>query len=451
MTGIPMTDGKPWKHILRFAVPVLLGALLQQLYNTVDTIIVGNFAGEKSLSAVGTTGTLIYFLLTLAFGFSAGNGVLVAQHFGAKEERKVKTVSANGIIFLMILGLFVTIIGVTGARPAFVHFVKVPTEILDSSLLYFRIFCVGLIFQYGYNSFSSILRAVGDSSSTLFFLLISSVLNIFLDLFFVAVLKMDVAGAAIATVISQAVSFFAALIYMYKKYHLFRFKKEDFKIDTDAIIKTIKIGFPISFQQIVVSLGLTTIQRAVNSFGQVMTASFTVGQRIEMYINIPCTSLQTTLATFAGQNFGAGRMDRVKKGTHQTLLISVGFTLIISAIIWIFTNQIISLFGISAQAAIYCNSHLKTIALINIILSAYIPLFGLYQGMGHTKFLMLVSLCALGTRILVTYLFKDTAFFGYSIIWWNGLFGFGMGGTLTWSYYSFIMKSEKCKMLVVRS
>ena len=435
MNGKSMTEGSPWKHVIRFALPVLLGAVLQQLYNTVDTIIVGRFAGEQSLSAVGTTGTLTYFLLTLAIGFSAGNGVLVAQHFGAKNEEKLRTTAANGISFLMVLGLAVTVIGIVFARPAFEHFVNVPSEILNPTVSYFRIYCAGLIFQYGYNIFSAILRGVGDSASTLYFLLVSSVLNIILDLVFVAGLKMDVEGAAYATVLSQIVSFAAALIYMYKKYPFFRFKKCDFKFDSEAVSKTIKIGFPICFQQIVVSLGLTAIQRAVNGFGQVMTASFTVGQRIEMYINIPCNAFMTTLATYTGQNLGAGKMDRIKKGAFQTLLISLIFTLIISALIWIFADQIISLFGLSEQAAIYCNAHLKTIALINIILSAYIPLFGLYQGMGHTKFLMLVSCCALGTRILVTYLFKDTGFFGYSIIWWNGMFGFSVGCIVTWLYY----------------
>ncbi len=440
-----MTEGTPWKHVLLFAFPVLLGSLLQQLYNTVDAIIVGKFAGESSLSAVGTTGTLSYFLLTLAIGFGVGNGVLVSQHFGAKDEKMVRKVSANGISFMLVLGVFVTIVGILFSRLAFSVFVDVPPEILNATLLYFRIYCVGLVFQYGYNIFSSILRAVGDSTSTLCFLLISSVLNIGLDLLFVAVWKMDVAGAAIATVISQIVSFFAAFFYMRVRYPVFRFSAHDFKYDSDPIIKTVKIGFPICFQQMVVSLGLTAIQRAVNGFGQVMTASFTVGQRVEMYINLPCSSFQTTLATFAGQNYGAGRMERVRTGTKQTVLISIVFTMLISSLIWIFTDRIISLFGISDQAAVYCASHLRTVALINIILSAYVPLFGLYQGLGHTKFLMLVSLCALGTRILVTYLFKDTAFFGRSIIWWNGLFGFGMGFLVTWTYY-FSRRWERRKM-----
>lgn len=430
-----MTEGTIWKEVVLFALPVLLGSLLQQLYNTVDTIIVGRFASELSLSAVGTTGTLAYFFVTLAIGFGAGNGVLVAQHFGAKNEERVKIVAANGISFLLGLGLVASLVGIVGAPFAFKYMVNVPEEILSQTISYFRIFCAGMIFQYGYNIFSSILRGVGDSASTLYFLLVSSVLNIFLDLLFVAVLKMDVNGAAIATVISQAVSFVAALVYMYKKYPVFRFRRHDFKFDAEAIRGTIKIGFPISFQQIVVSLGLTAIQRAVNGFGQVMTASFTVGQRMEMYINIPCGAFQTTLATFAGQNYGAGKMDRVRKGTRQTVNISVFFTLVISALIWIFTDQIIGLFGLSQQAAVFCRSHLQTIAFINIILSAYVPLFGLYQGLGHTTFLMLVSICALGTRILVTYLFKDTGFFGYSIIWWNGLFGFGVGCAVTWGYY----------------
>ena len=435
MNGKSMTEGTPWIHILKFSLPVLLGSLLQQLYNTADTIIVGNFAGQDSLSAVGTTGTLVYFLLTLAIGFSAGNGVLVAQAFGAKNEAKVRSVAANGIVFLLVLGLISTIIGIVLAGPAFKYFVAVPDSILDKTVVYFRIYCVGLIFQYGYNIFSSILRGLGDSAATLYLLLISSVLNIILDFLFVAVWHMDVSGAAIATVISQAVSFVAAYFYMTRKYPVFRFKPEDFKYNQEAIIGTVKIGFPISFQQIIVSLGLTFIQRAANSFGETMTAAFTVGQRMEMYINIPCNSFMTTLATFTGQNYGAKRMDRVKKGLWQTLLISLIFTLVISVLLWCFSSQISGFFHINADAMEYSNAYLKTIAIVNIILSLYIPVFGLYQGTGHSAFLMFIPICALGTRILVTYLFKDSSVFGYSIIWWNGLFGFSVGAIVTWIYY----------------
>ena len=430
-----MTEGAPWRHIVRFALPVLAGSLLQQLYNTVDAIVVGNFSGEAALSAVGTTGSFAFLFLAIAMGFSAGNGVVVAQHYGAGDQAQVRENASTGILFLMVLGVVFAALGIAVARPAFTHLVNVPESYLELTLQYFRIYAAGLIFQYGYNIFSSILRAVGDSAATLYFLLIASVLNIVLDLLFVAAFHWGVVGAAAATVIAQAASFVAAYVYMTRKYPIFRFAPGDYRWSVPHIKKTVTIGFPISLQLVIVSVGLTLIQRAVNGFGQAMTASFTVGNRIEMYLNLPCNAFQTTLATYTGQNIGAGRLDRVKTGVRQTIAISLGLTLIISGAVWLLAGGIITLFGLSDQAAVYCLAHLRTVALVNIILSLYVPLFGVFQGASHSGFPAIVATCALTTRVLVTYLLKDSSFLGYRIIWWNGLFGFGMGFTVSWTYY----------------
>ena len=435
MNGKSMLDGQPWRHIIRFALPVLLGSLLQQLYNTVDTIIVGRFSGEEALSAVGTTGTLAFFFLAIAIGFSAGNGVVIAQRYGAGDEEGVRRNASAGILFLMILGTVSAVLGIVLARPAFKSFIAVPEEILQLTIQYFMIYAVGLIFQYGYNSLSSILRAIGDSSATLYFLLISSVVNVILDLLFVAVFKWGVVGSALATDIAQLGSLIAAYIYMRSKYPIFVFKLSEYKLDREAVGNTVRIGMPISLQLVIVSVGLTFIQRAVNEFGKVMTASFTVGNRIEQYINLPCNALQTTLATYTGQNIGANRLDRVKQGAKQTVLISFVSTIVISSLIWIFADQIAGLFGLGEASLVYCLPHIRTVALINIVLSMYIPLFGLYQGMGHSGFPTIVATCALGVRVLVTYLVRYSSFIGYQIVWWNGLFGFGIGFIITWSFY----------------
>ena len=430
-----MTEGSPWKHIIKFALPVLAGALLQQLYNTVDTIVVGNFSGEAALSAVGTTGSFTFLFLALATGFSAGNGVLVAQHYGAGEEEQVRANASTGILLLLGMGILSAVAGLLVSRPAYTYLVAVPDDILELTLQYFRIYAAGLIFQFGYNIFSSILRAVGDSAATLYFLLIASVSNIVLDLFFVAGLHMGVVGAALATDIAQAGSFAAAYLYMVRKYPVFRFGFREFIWDLKLAGRTLATGFPIALQLIIVSFGLTFIQRAVNGFGQAMTASFTVGQRIEMYMNLPCNAFQTTLATYTGQNIGAGKMDRVKKGARQALCMSLGFTVCISALVWLLAGGITGIFGLSDQAAVYCNAHLKTIALINIVLSMYIPLFGVFQGASHGEAPTFVATGALSMRVLTTYLFRYSSFFGHTIIWWNGLFGFGTGFLITWTYY----------------
>ena len=430
-----MTEGAPWRLILRFVLPVLAGALLQQLYNTVDAIVVGNFSGEAALSAVGTTGSLTFMFLAVAMGLSAGNGVIVAQFYGAGDQKQVRNNAAAGILFLMLLGVGASLLGILVVRPAFVYIVNVQESYMELTLIYFRIYAIGLVFQFGYNIFASVLRAVGDSAATLYFLLITSILNIVLDLIFVAWFHWGVAGAAAATVISQVVSFLAAYLYMTRKYPVFRFTFRDYRWDGKMIAATVRVGFPITLQMVVASMGMTLIQRAVNGFGQAMTASFTVGQRIEMYLNLPCSSFQTALATYTGQNIGARKLERVRIGVRQTMLITLLMASVISGVVWVLADQIIILFGLSDQAAEYCLQHLRAVAIFNIILNSYFPLFGVFQGANHSGVPAVVATGALSTRVLVTYLFRNGPLFGFRIIWWNGLFGFGVGFLIAWSYY----------------
>ena len=430
-----MTTGTPWVHILRFALPVLASSLLQQLYQTVDTIIVGRYAGEASLAAVGTTGSIFFFFLAVAIGLSGGNGVVVAQFYGAGDEKNVRRAASTGMIFMLILGVIITLFSLVLARPLFTHVVSVPGSFLHLTLLYFRWIAAGIIFICGYNIVSSILRAVGDSAASMYFLLITSVVNVVLDYLFVAVFHWGVTGAAVATVISQIAAFVSAYVYMTVRYPLFRFKIRDFTWDSSLAKHTVRIGFPIALQMMLISIGLTFIQRAVNSFGQTMTASFTVGHRIELYMNMPATAFHTTMATYTGQNIGAGKPSRVKKGVRQTFVLCLGMTLIISAAVWFSADRIIGLFGLTSQAAVYCTEHLHAIALINIILSLYIPLFGVFQGTNHALVPALVAVFAWAVRIAVIFIFKGGDVMGYSIVWWNGAFGFTLGCIITWTYY----------------
>ena len=435
MKDLRMTEGTPWKHTLRFAMPVLAGSILQQLYNTVDTIVAGRFAGQSALAAVGTTGAFSFLFLSLALGFSAGAGVIVAQRYGAKDMEGVRRAASTGILMLLGMGILTTIIAMVLARPAFVHFINVPTEILGMSMTYFLIFAGGLIFQFAYNIFSSLLRAVGDSAATLYFLLISSVVNVILDILFVAVFRWGVAGTAIATVISQIASAVTAYAYMTKKYPIFRFKLKDYTWSGQIAKQTLKIGFPIALQTAVVSIGLTFIQRAVNDFGETMTASYTVAMRIEMYLNLPGNAFQTTLATYTGQNIGAGRIDRVKKGLWQTFGFSFGITLVIALLIRLFTGSIVHVFGLNDAAAALCTQHLRATAFINLLLNAYFLVFGVFQGSNHVVPPAIIAFLVLGIRVAATFALRYSSLFGQTIIWWNGLFGFGVGFIVTWSYY----------------
>ncbi|MBQ2038641.1 MAG: MATE family efflux transporter [Thermoguttaceae bacterium] len=379
--GRAMTAGAPWRHILRFAFPVLAGSLLQHLYSLVDQIIVGNFAGQDALAAIGTTVTFTLFFLALAIGFSAGSGVLVSQFYGAQDDANVRSASSVGVLLLLGFGAVSTGVGILVARPAFDYFVDAPDEILDLTVKYFTVYMYGLIFQFGFNIFAANLRAVGDSASTLYFLVVSSIVNIVLDLLFVGQFRWGVVGAAAATDVAQAVSCAVAYVYMIRRYPIFHIRLREYRWDWRVAQRIVELGFPIALHMVVIAVGTTVIQRAVNGYGKIMTASFAVGRQLELFLNFPSHALQTTLATFTGQNVGAKRLDRVKLGGRQTTVISITFTVFISIFLWIFAPQIVNFFGLDAEAGGYCTRHVRAITVINIVLCSYLPLFGLFQGM----------------------------------------------------------------------
>lgn len=435
MTERKMTSGTPWKQILIFSLPVFIGLLLQQLYNTVDTIIVGNYASEAALSAVGTTGSLTFLFLAVANGFSTGAGVLTSQYYGAGRYEEMRKAGGVSVSLLIVMGAVATILGLIAGRTALTYLLAVPENFRDIAVTYFLVYCLGLIFQFGYNIVAALLRSVGDSKASMYFLLIASIVNIGLDLLFVAVFKMGAAGAAIATDISQALSCIAAFIYMYRKYPVFRFGREDFRLDGEIISQIARMGFPVTLQQMIAAFGILFIQRAVNGYGQTMTASFTVGSRIELYAQMPLNSFYMALATYVGQNIGAGNLDRVRKGARQTMLLSFIVTIIIAGLILVYSEQLIRLFGISDQAAELCRQHLKVTVMAFVLQSVYLPLFGVFQGAGDGFAITRTAAVALGIRVLTTYTLCYLPLFGYRIVWWNMMFGFIGGFIITWVHY----------------
>lgn len=324
-----LTRGTPWKLILQFALPIMAGNLLQQLYNTADTIIVGNFNGQQALSAVGACASLTVLFTALAIGFSIGAGVLISQYFGAAREQELRQYAATSIVLMLAMGLLMSLIGVVSARFLLERALGTPEALLPLTLLYFRIYAAGLVFQFGYNIAAALLRALGDSKATLYFLLVSSILNVALDLAFVAGLGMGVAGAAIATVISQIASCVIGFAYMHRKYTLLRFSLRELRLDVKTAGRILHVGAPMAIQQSIVSCGFLFLQRLVNLYGESMIASYTVASRMENILLIPILGVQNTMATFAGQNMGAQRPDRVAKGLGQGVLVSLSMTLVL--------------------------------------------------------------------------------------------------------------------------
>ncbi len=432
-----MTQGSPWKGICLFMIPVFAGLFLQQLYHTVGTIIVGNYVGELPLAAVGSVGCVLMLFLAIANGFSAGAGIIVAQAFGAKDHEQMRLSASTSLILQAILCLICLIVSFAIGVPILHSLMGLDGEILELAKIYFWICAAGFPFLFGYNIVSGILRGVGDSAATLYFLLIASVINIGLNYLFVALMGWGVSGSALAMVIAQTCSFAAAWIYMRRKYPDFRFSFREYRYDHEMAKRILKTGYPMALQQIIVSFGFILIQRAVVSYGQAMIASYTVAQRLECYLFMAASAFQITMATFTGQNVGAKEPKRIRQGTKQMVIMSFTITVIIISAFLFFEKDIIRWFGLSDTAFDYCFDHLKVTAYANLLLAVYFPVFGVYQGTNHAIVPTFTAMSVLFIRVLSVYTLCDIPEMDYRIIWYNQPIGFAMGVIITWTYYRF--------------
>lgn len=443
---LDLTQGTPWKGALRFALPLLLGNLLQQLYNTADTIIVGNYVSDHALSAVGSCTSLTMLFTALALGFSIGAGVLAAQYYGAQKLGEVRRIAATSVVLFLTLGAVMSVLGAVLTRPLLAGLLQTPETLLEMAVTYFMIYAAGLIFQFGYNIAAALLRAIGDSKATLYFLLASSLLNVVLDLLLVAVVKLGVAGAAIATVFSQLLSCVLSFWYMHRKYEFLRFSVRQLRFEPALAGRVLAVGAPMAVQQSVVSCGFMFMQRLVNSCGEDMVASFTVGSRIENYLILPTLSFQSTMATYTGQNIGARQPERVSRGLQQVIGLAICITLPLSAAAYFLAPQIISLFAISGQAAAYCAQHLHLAACAVLVFAVYFPCNGLLQGAGEGLYATACAALALGVRVALAYLLIKTALFGVAAIWWSQLLAWVV--TLIFCYCHYFRGTWKTRSLV---
>ena len=283
--------------------------------------------------------------LALANGFSAGACVLIAQHFGAGEEEEMRHQASSALLLMLGMGVVATAVGICISRFALKHILATPDSLLSMADTYFKIYAAGLIFQFGYNIAAAILRGIGDSRATLYFLLVASAVNVVLDILFVCSFKMGVAGAAIATDIAQAASCAAAFLYMVRKYPLFHWEWNEFTFEWVLVKRLLKSGFPMALQQFIVSVGFVFIQLAVNSYGEAMTAAFTVAQKMETYMILPANALMTTQGTYTGQNIGAGYTDRVITGARHTVILSEVISIFILVVAFVLPSRMVTAFG----------------------------------------------------------------------------------------------------------
>ena len=323
MKARDMTVGNPYKNILLFSIPVLLGSLFQQFYNLVDTIIVGRTLGPEALAAVGSSGSIVFFVFGFSGGITQGFGVTIAQTFGARQYDRLKHLVATAIMMTLVVSLALSIPALTFCRH-FLRMMSTPQDIIDSADSYLRVMFAGIIFCMSYNVAASILRAIGDSKSPLYFLIISSFLNIGLDLLFILVFKLGVAGAAYATVLAQGVAAVLCFSYIFRNYDFLKIRKQDFYFDAFAIRRMLKIGIPMAINSSVTALGMMILQSGINQFGATVVASYTASNKVEMLISQPMMALGTTMSTYCGQNMGARKNERIYKGIRNGMVIAVG-------------------------------------------------------------------------------------------------------------------------------
>lgn len=341
---VDLLNGVVWQQILIFFFPVFFGTIFQQLYNTVDAIVVGNFVGKEALGAVGgSTGTLTNLLVGFLVGLSSGATVVIAQFYGNRETERVPVTVSTSMVMSIVFGLILTVFGYIFA-PQLLHLLNVPDDIFAYSVTYLRIFFIGLIPTLIYNTGSGVLRAVGDSKRPLYFLIAACITNIVLDLLFVAGMNMGVAGAAIATVIAQIVSCVLTLYVLYRTEDCYRFNLKQIEFDKQILMQIIQFGLPTGIQSALYSVANLFIQASVNGYGTDTVAAYTAFGKIDATFWNASGAFGTSVLTFAGQNFGAGNIKRVKKGFHQSILLYLIMSLSITGVCYLFGPTLFRLF-----------------------------------------------------------------------------------------------------------
>ena len=412
-----LTKGREWKTILVFTLPMILGNLFQQLYNMVDGIVVGNYVGSHAFSAVGGTFSAIFLVVSLMIGISSGMSVIISQLYGARLLKEVKRAVSTMYIGSVLGGIVLSVIGymLTGLLLRYV--LAVPEEIYELSLGYVQIMMAGLVFQAVYNVLGAMLRALGDSKTPLYFLIVATIVNIVLDLVFVIKFHWGVNGVAIATIIAQAVSCIVGFAYVYKKVPIMRITGSEIVFDKKIFAESLRIGLPTGIQQMLTSLGIMAIQRLVNSFGVDTMAAYGAGSRIEQLVSMPLMQLQLAISMFVGQNIGAKQYDRVKRGYRSTMAMMLIWSAAGGAVLIALSHQLVALFVPEASGTVFDigREYLTVMGLSMWVFSFMGTSTGLLRGVGDVMFPMVVTILAFAIRIAFAYAFASV--WGTAAIW----------------------------------
>ncbi|NLV75490.1 MAG: MATE family efflux transporter [Tissierellia bacterium] len=386
-----LTEGPPWKRIVEFAIPMLIGNIAQQFYNTADSIIVGKYIGDNALAAVGSAGPILNLLLVLFVGISVGAGIMVSQYFGAKDKEKLSRTIGTCITLTAISSVIIMIIGPIVTRPL-LSFLNTPSSIIDWCTDYLIIYFVGIAGLAYYNILAGILRGLGDSLSALIFLLISTALNVGLDILFVAKFNMGVPGVALATVIAQSISAILCIIKLINMKSSFTLNWKMLKLNKEYSSRLIKLGLPSGLTQAIFSLAMIVVQSLTNSFGEMVIAAYVIIMRVDGFAMMPNFSFGSAMTTYTGQNVGAKKFDRVEKGTKDGIKIAVGVSTTITILILIFGKHLMGVFTNTKELVDLSMHMMRILALGYIAMAITQCLSGVMRGAGDTITPMWISL-----------------------------------------------------------
>lgn len=429
-----MTEGSPYKLILMFSLPMLLGNVFQQLYNMVDSVVVGNFVGEKALAAVGTGFPVIFMMSALFMGIGMGATVMISQYYGAGDHASIqKTVST--IYTAILFGIIpLTILGVVISRPLLV-LMKVPDDgTLDMAVTYMQVVFVGIIGALGFNINAGILQGLGDSKTSLLFLMVASIINIVLDLVFTVGMGMGVAGVALATIIAQFVSWVFGIFYINKRYDFIKIRLFKFHFEKELFFEAMRLGIPAGIQQALFSVGMMVMQSLVNSYGSSFMAGFNGANKIDSFAFMPIQSFANAVTTYVGQNVGAGRMDRVKKGTRAGCVLSVGCSIIIGAGLFPFAGGLMRMFSPNPEVIAAGELYLHTVLPFYSLLALNFIFSAVLRGAGNAIVPLICSVISLWlARVPTAFLLANL--FGRDSIYFSYMIGWLLGGSIAFIYY----------------
>lgn len=432
---IDMTNGNPNKLIIKFAFPMILGNIFQQVYNLVDSIVVGKFIGADALAAVGSSFAIVVFITSIIIGLTMGVGIIFAQYYGSKDMEKFKETIVTSFIFVGIVTLVIMIVSLLGID-LILDLFNMPYRLIKDSKGYLKIIILGLVFTFIYNLATALLRSIGDSKRPLYFLVVASIINIVLDILFVLKFNLGVKGVAIATVIAQATSAILSLIYVYKSINFVKLSKKDIKISKDILKSVMKFSVLTSIQQSIMNFGILIVQGLVNTFGPTVMAAFAAGVKVDSIAYMPVQDFGNAFSTFVAQNKGAGKIDRVKEGVRASIKIILIFCLIVSALIFIFSKDIMYIFISRNETEVISLGveYLSVVSIFYILIGFLFMFYGLFRGIGLISVSIVLTVVSLGTRVILAYVLAST-WLSERGIWWSIPIGWALADIIGILYY----------------